>query len=128
MSAQDSQITSNAIGNLSVSFFSKVDLGVDVPDIVFSIPANTTPQGLAALINEVLSLTDGPQPFDFLIDDEFVCVPVDKFLRRRGISAEGVIRVEFMPAMRAQEGSKLPHDDWVASVAVPIAGRAQQCF
>jgi ribosome biogenesis protein YTM1 len=88
------------------------------------VPAATLPEGLNALLNTELGLRP-PLPFDFLLADEFIATSLEKVLRRRGVSAEQVLRIEYAPAMRAQEGSKLPHDDWASCVRAPVAGNSK---
>eukprot|EP00658_Telonema_sp_P-2_P013316 TRINITY_DN15044_c0_g1_i2.p1 TRINITY_DN15044_c0_g1~~TRINITY_DN15044_c0_g1_i2.p1 ORF type:complete len:169 (-),score=62.79 TRINITY_DN15044_c0_g1_i2:36-542(-) len=53
-----------------------------------------------------------------------VMTTLDKFMRRRGLSTEEIMHIEYTPALQAKEGNKLPHDDWVASVRAPFNGDA----
>ena len=94
-----------------------------MPDQVFTIPTTALPAALSEIINTMLAL-DPPIPFDFLIGEEYVMTTLDKFMRRRGLSTEEIMHIEYTPALQAKEGNKLPHDDWVASVRAPFNGDA----
>lgn len=94
-----------------------------MPDQVFTIPTTALPAALSEIVNQMLSL-DPPVPFDFLIGEEYVMTTLDKFMRRRGLTTEEIMHIEYTPALQAKEGNKLPHDDWVASVRAPFNGDA----
>eukprot|EP00672_Neobodo_designis_P027804 CAMPEP_0174828050 /NCGR_PEP_ID=MMETSP1114-20130205/1101_1 /TAXON_ID=312471 /ORGANISM="Neobodo designis, Strain CCAP 1951/1" /LENGTH=485 /DNA_ID=CAMNT_0016061751 /DNA_START=33 /DNA_END=1490 /DNA_ORIENTATION=+ len=110
-----------------------------MPTTAFTIPTSTLLEGLNALVNDVLfgDAADKPSeavPFDFIINDEYLPnrTSLDTFLRRQrrrlGLPAgqqEEILHVEYLPAFQAQEGAKLPHDDWIASVRAPIPGNAE---
>lgn len=108
-------------GNVVVSFFTTT-CQQHMPEQTFSIPLTTLPEGLQRLVDSVLEAAT--MPFDFLINDEFVGTSLERFLRKRKISMEEVIAIEYTPAMQAQEGSKMPHDDWVGSVRAPQGGNS----
>lgn len=115
---------SYAGSNVNVQFFSRSDYPKAViPETTFSVPATVTPEGLNALVNEILALSPAV-PLDFLIDNKYVVTTLEKFMRRNNLTPEEVLRIEYKPALQAEEGSKLPHDDWVSSVRVPVAGCA----
>lgn len=94
-----------------------------MPEQVLTIPVTVLPQGLNEIVNTMLSL-DPPVPFDFLVKDEYVTTTLDRFMRRRGITGEETLQLEYTPAMQAKEGNKLPHDDWVSSVRAPVCGQS----
>ena len=111
--------------SVMVSFFTTT-CTFYMPEQSYAIPVTTLPEGLTALIHSVLDLDGTPNaiPFDFLIDDEYITTSLERFLRRRSINMEKILHVEYTPALQAQEGSKLPHDDWVSSVRAPVVGQS----
>mgnify|MGYP001611481673 FL=1 len=111
-----------AQNSVSVQFFTKADYPKQqMPNTTFTVPIGTLPEGLSTLVNEVLSLSP-PVPLDFLINDQYISNTLERFMRRRGLTPEDVLQIEYQPALQAQEGSKLPHDDWVSSVRAPLSG------
>jgi ribosome biogenesis protein len=117
--ASTSDAASNAMGNVVVNFFTTTSPH-HMPEQTFSIPVTTLPEGLQRLVDSVLEVPS--TPYDFLINDEFIGTSLERFLRKRRINMEEVVAIEYTPAMQAQEGSKMPHDDWVSSVRAPQAG------
>jgi ribosome biogenesis protein YTM1 len=58
------------------------------------------------------------RPFDFLVDGELLRLSLHKHLLAKQISAETVLRVEYVPAVLPPEPKEQhPHDDWVSAVA-----------
>jgi ribosome biogenesis protein YTM1 len=125
---------------VAVTFFTRHAYPVEqMPTTTFVVPSTTLLDGLNALVNDVLFSESrdkpaAPIPFDFVINDEYLpaAVSLDTFLRRQrrrlGIAAsaqEEVLHVEYLPAFQAQEGAKLPHDDWISCVRAPVAGNAE---
>jgi ribosome biogenesis protein YTM1 len=110
-----------------------------MPTTAFTIPSTTLLEGLNALVNDVLFADESAKPsqaipFDFIINDEYLPnrTSLDTFLRRQrrrlGLPQdqhEEILHIEYVPAFQAQEGAKLPHDDWIASVRAPIPGNAE---
>jgi ribosome biogenesis protein YTM1 len=111
--------------SVMVSFFTTT-CALHMPEQAYAIPVATLPTGLTALIHSVLELEGTPNaiPFDFLLDDEYITTSLDRFLRRRMINMEKILHVEYTPALQAEEGSKLPHDDWVSTVRAPTFGQS----
>jgi ribosome biogenesis protein YTM1 len=106
------------VHSVPVTFFTTT-LPYHVPDEQsFAVPLTTLPEGLNALVNELLGL-EKPIQLDFLVGDDYITTTLERFMRRRRLTIENVLRIEYTPAMQAQEGSKLPHDDWVSSVVGP---------
>ena len=64
----------------------------------FAVPGKLTRYGLSEVINHLLAL-DPPKPFDFLVDGELVRTSLEKLLLRKGISAESILDVEYIPAV-----------------------------
>eukprot|EP00758_Cryptobia_borreli_P003657 Tbor_TRINITY_DN3895_c0_g1::TRINITY_DN3895_c0_g1_i1::g.5701::m.5701/K14863/YTM1, WDR12; ribosome biogenesis protein YTM1 len=108
--------------SIPVKFFTTT-FHAQMPDQTFTIPLNTLPQGLNEVINTMLSLQPHV-PFDFLINEEFITATLERFIRRRAMSYEETLMIEYTPAMQTKEGSKLPHDDWVSSVRSPVCGQS----
>nr|CCC90239.1 unnamed protein product [Trypanosoma congolense IL3000] len=93
-----------------------------MPEESYSVPINITPEGLNALVQNVLGVDE--HRFDFLHKEEYIATSLQKFLTRCGVSAEELVNIEYTPALQAKESSQLPHDDWVSSVRVPFVGQA----
>jgi ribosome biogenesis protein YTM1 len=112
--------------NVAVTFFTTNTQypPVAMPETTYTVPLTTLPDGLAALVNNVLGL-EPAVPLDFLVNDEYVTTALDKFMRRRALLVEDILHIEYQPALQTQEGSKLPHDDWVSCVRVPVCGNAE---
>ncbi|ORC84745.1 ribosome biogenesis protein YTM1 [Trypanosoma theileri] len=109
-------------GHVMVTFFTTT-YAKAMPEQSYSVPLSTLPEGLSTLVQSVLGVEE--QPFDFLLNDEYIGTSLQKFLTRRGISYEELLNVEYTPALQAKEGALLPHDDWVSSVRAPVAGCAE---
>lgn len=114
--------TKDTIGNVMVTFFTNT-YNKYMPEQAYSVPLNVLPEGLSSVVQSVLDVPD--QKFDFLYKDEFIGVSLMQFLRRRDISFEELLNIEYTPALQAKEGSLLPHDDWVSSVRAPYLNKAE---
>lgn len=56
--------------------------------------------------------------FDFLVNGEFLRVPLKDHLQEREISQEAVVEIEYLEKHPAPEPeNSLMHDDWVSAVA-----------
>ena len=106
--ASDVQITCTFVTRLPERF--------RVASAPLAVPGKLTRYGLSEVINHLLALAK-PTPFDFLVDGELVRTSLEKLCLRKGISAESVLEVEYVPAVAppAPEHAA-PHDDWVAAV------------
>lgn len=111
-----------AAGSAMVTFFTTT-YSSPMPEQTYSVPLDVLPDGLNKLLQSVLGVEG--QQFDFLFNDEYIGTTLQRFLRRRGISYEELLNIEYTPALQAKEGSLLPHDDWVASVRAPYLGNAE---
>ena len=69
---------------VSVRFVSRLPEPVDIPESAFAVPEGLTRKGLAEVINGLLQL-DPPQPFDFLINEEFLRCSLATFLKNRHV-------------------------------------------
>lgn len=129
-----------ADSSVRVRFVTRVDK-YRVPPTAFAVPTSLTRYGLSEVVNHLLALGvwgDGELcvgrpvaahppacpcaapsvPFDFLINNEFVRSSIGAFLRKRGISLEGEVEVEFLPILpqpAPHQQEKQP--DWIASVS-----------
>lgn len=125
--------------SVRVRFVTRVDK-YRVPPTAFAVPTSLTRYGLSEVVNHLLALGVGlwracagrpvtahppacpgaapSVPFDFLINNEFVRSSIGAFLRKRGISLEGEVEVEFLPILpqpAPHQQEKQP--DWIASVS-----------
>ena len=73
-------------GTVSVRFVSRLPEPVDLPESAFAVPETLTRKGLAEGINGLLQL-DPPQPFDFLINEDFLRCSLATFLKNRHVRA-----------------------------------------
>ncbi|EFN51158.1 hypothetical protein CHLNCDRAFT_141384 [Chlorella variabilis] len=102
---------------VSCSFFTKLGADFRVPEAPIAVPANLTRYGLSQIINHLLAL-DPARPFDFLIDGELLRLSLHRHLLAKHISAEAVLRVEYVPAvLPPTPKEEHPHEDWVSAVA-----------
>ncbi|KAG4969691.1 hypothetical protein JHK84_035802 [Glycine max] len=105
---------------VQVRFVTKLGEPYKVPTTAIAIPADLARLGLSSLVNALLQSNDAdhqPEPFDFLIDGEFVRMSLEQFLLAKGISAERILEIEYARAVapRKEEDPSL-HDDWVSAV------------
>ena len=71
---------------VSVRFVSRLPEQVEIPETAFAVPEALTRKGLAEVINGLLQL-DPPEPFDFLINEEFLRSSLATFLKNRHVRA-----------------------------------------
>lgn len=103
---------------VQVRFFTK-SYPHRVPDTPVVVDVELTRFGLSELVNSQLGNTNKPVPFDFLIEHQFLRTSLDRFLRRRHISRERVLEVEYIEAQPApQSVESIPHSDWISSIAI----------
>ncbi|KAG4914663.1 hypothetical protein JHK87_052220 [Glycine soja] len=105
---------------IQVRFVTKLGEPYKVPTTAIAIPADLARFGLSSLVNALLQSNDADhqlEPFDFLIDGEFVRMSLEQFLLAKGISAERILEIEYTRAVapRKEEDPSL-HDDWVSAV------------
>ncbi|KAL2951093.1 hypothetical protein AAZX31_19G027300 [Glycine max] len=105
---------------IQVRFVTKLGEPYKVPTTAIAIPADLGRFGLSSLVNALLQSNDADhqlEPFDFLIDGEFVRMSLEQFLLAKGISAERILEIEYTRAVapRKEEDPSL-HDDWVSAV------------
>eukprot|EP01064_Diplonema_japonicum_P020124 TRINITY_DN2918_c0_g1_i1.p1 TRINITY_DN2918_c0_g1~~TRINITY_DN2918_c0_g1_i1.p1 ORF type:complete len:427 (+),score=103.78 TRINITY_DN2918_c0_g1_i1:41-1321(+) len=107
-----------------VSFFTTTYTKSVPESQTFSVPKTVTKNGLSNLVNKLLGNADEEAiPFDFLYNDEFVSLSLDKFLKKRPeINTDDTLSLEYTPSMSMEEGNEIPHDDWVSSVCAPFYG------
>eukprot|EP00053_Salpingoeca_punica_P009509 m.85073 g.85073 ORF g.85073 m.85073 type:complete len:451 (-) comp15041_c1_seq1:1249-2601(-) len=87
-----------------------------VTDAAIALPGTLRRAQLSQTVNHLLQL-DPPVPFDFLIDGHFLRSSLSKYMQDHGISAEEVVKLEFIVAAAPPEPpTEYKHDDWVASV------------
>ncbi|GMH21763.1 hypothetical protein Nepgr_023605 [Nepenthes gracilis] len=115
----DGDIEQN-VKRVQVRFVTNLQPPLKVPTTAIAIPSNLTRLGLSTIVNNLLKAGSSdwkPEPFDFLIDGEFVRMSLEEFLIAKGISAEKILEIEYTKAVlpRKQEDPCV-HDDWVTSV------------
>jgi len=73
---------------------------------------------LYSLLAEQEKDENGTPDFDFLVEGELLRVPLDEFLKTKGLTEETIVDVEyFEPTPQPETGDTCEHDDWVSSVA-----------
>lgn len=70
-------------GKIQVRFVSRLE-ELEIPESAFAVPEGLTRKGLAEVVNGLLQL-DPPQPFDFLINEEFLRSSLATFLSNRHV-------------------------------------------
>ncbi|RHN48318.1 putative transcription factor WD40-like family [Medicago truncatula] len=105
---------------IQVRFVTSLPEPFKVPSSAIAIPVDLTRFGLSSLVNALLQSKDEDhksEPFDFLIDGEFVRMSLEDFLLAKGISAERILEIEYIRSVapRKEEDPSL-HDDWVSAV------------
>lgn len=99
-----------------VRFFTKYD-DFRVTDNPFAIPSKLGRYGLSDVINHLLELPT-PQPFDFLVNDQLLRVPLNKFIATNRISTEDVVTIEYLPALSlsTEESPSTEVPSWIGSL------------
>lgn len=113
-------ITGATEGQLQIHLFTK-QKQYAVPDVPYSIRANVGNKELNVLLNTLLNdagcTTTGKVEFDFLLNGEFVKIPLGQHLKEREISFEDTVNLEYVERYPAPEPQDcLLHDDWVSAV------------
>ncbi|XP_050100099.1 ribosome biogenesis protein WDR12 homolog [Anopheles aquasalis] len=114
------RITNPSEGQLQVHLTTK-QKQFAVPDVPYSIRANVSNKELNVLVNTLLkdsgNAVAGNVEFDFLLNGEFVKIPLGQHLKEREISFEDTIDLEYVERYPAPEPQDcLLHDDWVSAV------------
>lgn len=87
-----------------------------------AVPSKLGRFGLSEVINLLLNKSS-TQPFDFLINSEFIRTSIDKHLRTHNIQTEEVIVIEYTEAVVPPEKElECEHDDWVSCLAGGFSG------
>lgn len=94
-----------------------------VEDAPFAVPCNLTTKELNTLVNELLQENRISQhkatEFEFLINGEFLRLPLKEHLEAKEITTESVVEIEYFKRLPAPEPQDcLLHDDWVSAVNV----------
>lgn len=93
-----------------------------MPDVPYSVNANSTPQELNTLLKALLAANledelSGRLEFDFLLLNEYVKGRLSDHLRDKAISYEDNIVLEYVEKYPPPEPQdSLLHDDWVSAV------------
>jgi ribosome biogenesis protein YTM1 len=111
----------NKDGKVLVRFVTK-NPKIRVPDTPMAVPAKLGRFGLSEVINLLLN-NEKPQPFDFLINTEFIRTSIEKHIRKHNVKEEQFIVVEYTEAVVPPERElECEHDDWVSSLAGGFSG------
>ncbi|XP_070566027.1 ribosome biogenesis protein wdr12-like [Ptychodera flava] len=109
------------VSHVQARFFTKQSQ-YSVADSPFSVPATVRVHDLSSLINKLLNAEKAKDEarnisFDFLIQGEFLRLPLGKHMEEKNISTETVVEIEYLEKQPAPKpvGSIL-HDDWVSSI------------
>ncbi|XP_026463246.1 ribosome biogenesis protein WDR12 homolog [Ctenocephalides felis] len=90
-----------------------------IPDSPCWIPVSSTIETLNNLVNAIILESQSDRQhvdFDFLINNEFLRLPLGEHLQGKEISTEDVIDVEYVERHPSPEPQDcLMHDDWVSS-------------
>lgn len=90
-----------------------------IPDSPCWIPVSSTIETLNNLVNAIILESQSDRQhvdFDFLINNEFLRLPLGEHLQSKEISTEDVIDVEYVERHPSPEPQDcLMHDDWVSS-------------
>eukprot|EP00897_Mesotaenium_endlicherianum_P005871 jgi/Mesen1/5311/ME000264S04333 len=106
---------------VQVRFDTRLPNHLKVPSTPYAVPARLTRYGLSEVVNTILGL-EKVQPFDFLVDGELVRSSLEKLLISKGLSAESILVVEYIPAVVPPEPKQsIVHDDWVSAVDGSLA-------
>ena len=88
------------------------------PPYLQTVPADAARYGLSQIVNHLLSL-DQVVPFEFLVNDEILCTSLGSHISSRAISTEGVLEMEYFPAvLPPTPKDAFVHDDWISCVTV----------
>ena len=93
-----------------------------VPRAPLAVPARLARYGLSEVVNSLLAAAGKgggrTRPFDFLIEGELLRTTLEGALLAKGLSAERVVELEYVPAAAPPEQqSRRKQSDWVGAVA-----------
>ncbi|KMZ65037.1 Ribosome biogenesis protein Ytm1 [Zostera marina] len=104
---------------VEVRFVTKLPSSLKVPMTSMKLSTKLVRAELSEIVNYLLLSMDSEFKqiaFDFIVNGEFIRIPLEEFLLRNGISTERVLEIEYVKAVVPREDDPLPHDDWVSAV------------
>ena len=109
------ELMSNSnVPHIQVRFFTK-QKAYSVPNTPFSLPSSVKVEELSSLIKKLLQKEDEVLLFDFLVNGEFLCVPLEQHVKDHSIPTESVVDIEYLERHPAPKPvDTLQHDDWVS--------------
>lgn len=82
------------------------------------VPTSLKRYGLSEIVNHLLE-TEAPVPFSFLVNGELLGSTIEEYLRKKGLSSENVLEVEYIRSILPPSFlTSYPHDDWVSSISL----------
>jgi|EP00670_Eutreptiella_braarudii_P014434 WD40 repeat protein len=101
--------------NVPVKFFTNT-FDQHMQKTTFHMPVKVTLEALSEFVNVTLGLTEQVR-FNFLHNDQFIrYTTLEKWIKKKGITKESTIELEYTPAFEIEAGNNLPHDDWVSVI------------
>lgn len=102
-------------GQVEVTFTTKLPQ-YEAPDGAFVVPWGLARYGLSEMLNQLLE-NEAPVPFDFLVNGEFLREPLKLYMKRKDLTAETTLEIEFLLAQAPPEDHKVDiNEDWISSV------------
>nr|XP_039252869.1 ribosome biogenesis protein wdr12-like [Styela clava]XP_039252871.1 ribosome biogenesis protein wdr12-like [Styela clava] len=98
-----------------------------IADTMFELPGEVTVTELTNLVNKVLkegvkdAIEDENEyqnmEFDFLVNGEFLRIPLNQYIENKGISTEKVVEIEYILKQESPKPEdQFTQDDWISSV------------
>lgn len=105
---------------VKINFFTREkDESLHVQDVPMFVPITLKRYGLSEIVNHLLSKSDKPIPFDFLIDGELLRTSLQDYLVKKGLSSETYLNLEYTRAILPPSYlSSFNNDDWISAIDI----------